>query len=425
MRVSTARTLGLVALSILLAWLVCVRGYSDFLAGVLPERALALNPNQADALLAEAEAALLAHRLSDAKTLAQSALRAAPMSGPALRMLGAVAEAEGDSPMAMALIKEAVATTPRDTAGQFWLAINALANRDLPGCLQRLDRLLRIEPEVARDAFPILATIAVSPAGVAEMARVLVPDPPWRGRFMSQLIGQAPAVTDVLRLFRAISAGGGEVALRESDQLAARLSVAGDWRRLRKLISSTPHAPEASELLHDGSFDGAGRGPLLGWNLGRVPGADVLIGEDPDRNGNRLLHLAFYGRRVPFGHVSQFLLLQPGQYRLTGRVRLAGLQTPLGLVWTVSCARGSVSLGTSERLRGSSAWRSFSVSFAVPPIDDCGGQSLRLFLDARIAAEQQVVGEAWFDDFKIEVEPESKAFGDESATALETDAGSR
>ena len=425
MRILSSRVFGLVTVSLFLAWLVGIRGYADYLAGPAPERALALNSTQPEALLAKAELALVARRYADAERLASLALRAAPMSGPALRVLGAVAEVHGDSHKAMALIEQAVATTPRDTAGQFWLAINALANRDLPGCLQRLDRLLRIEPEVARDAFPVLATIAVSPAGVADMAKVLAPDPPWRAGFMSDLIAQAPSVIDVLRLFRGITAAGGSVMALESDRLAARMSAAGDWRRLRKLIAETAGSVAASELIHDGAFDGRGRGPLLGWDIGRVSGADALIGDDPQRAGNRVLHLAFYGRRVPFRHVSQLLLLRPGRYQLSGRVRLSGLETSQGLVWTVSCARGATRLGNSEKLRGSSEWRSFSIQFEVPATDDCGGQDLRLLLDARIAAEQQVVGEAWFDDFTLDSAAVEDHLRSGKTGTLETVLGSR
>lgn len=415
-----ARLLGLCALSMALIWLVGVRGYADYLAQVLPERALALNTKQAEALLVQAEQALRAHRIDDAETMASTALQVAPLSGKALRILGAVSELRGNPVKAQALMELAVATTPRDTAGQFWLAINALANRDLQGCLQRLDRLMRFEPAIAADAFPILATIAISPAGVKSIAETLAANPPWRPGFMAALIRQAPAVTDVLRLFKAIITAKGQVQSPEWEQLNARLIAAGDWKQLRRVLASRPEFQSRTELLGDGGFDGDGQGILLGWAIRRVVGADVMMTVDPNLPANHLLYLYFHDRRVAFHHVSQLLLLTPGNYQLTGRVRLTSLTTAQGLSWSMTCAPGSLVIGKSELLSGTSDWREFSMTFEVPA-DGCGGQTLALGLEARIAAEQQISGEAMFDDFRVEALTMSKS----DASALETEPRSR
>ena len=71
---------------------------------------------------------------------------------------------------------------------------------------------------------------------------------------------------------------------------------------------------------------------------------------------------------------------------------------------SLELAAGEVLLvgkGKSERLLGSSDWREFSFVFVVPEAN-CGAQLLQLVLDSRIAAEQQVAGEAWFDDLQIQ-----------------------
>jgi hypothetical protein len=424
MQLIVLRRVGLVCLALLLVWLVVVRGYADYLARVLPQRALTLNAGQPEALLMEADAALRAQRLDDAEQRARSALQAAPLLGPALRVLGAVAEARGDHDRAQSLIAMGVAVTPRDTAGQFWLAINALADKDLSGSLQRLDRLLRVEPEIEADAFPILATIAISPAGVEAIAQTLALDPPWRREFIGQLILQAPAAVDVLRLFRAIRAAGGDVHETETDQLMRRLIGANDWKRLHRVLEVLPAQYGAGAGLSDGGFDGGESASVLGWELGRVAGADVLIADDPLQPGNRALQLVFHDRRVPFRHVSQLLLLSPGAYRLTGRVRLLGLQAAQGLSWTLSCAADAAVIGKSEHFLGSSDWRGFSMIFKVPA-ENCGGQRLLLAIDARIAAEQQVVGEAWFDDIRVEAQVPAQTTGTETAAVLETVIGSR
>ncbi|MGE4071176.1 MAG: tetratricopeptide repeat protein [Lysobacterales bacterium] len=419
MQLIILRRAGLICLALLLLWLVLARGYADYLARVLPQRALVLNAGQSEALLVEAEAALREQRLDRAEQLARSALRTAPLSGPALRVLGAAAEARGDRGRARALISLGVAATPRDTAGQFWLAINALADKDLEGCLKRLDRLLRFEPEIEADAFPILATIAVSPAGVRAMAQTLAADPSWRREFVVQLVQQAPTAVDVLRLFREIRAAGGEVHETETDQLMRRLIAANDWKRMRRLLEVSTASTGTGTGLSNGDFNGPGPGPHLDWELGRVVGADVLIADDPRQPGNRALQLVFHDRRVPFQHVSHWLLLTPGAYRLAGRVRLVELQAARGLIWTISCAANGPAIAQSARLTGNRDWSEFSMDFTVPR-ENCSGQRLLLSVDARIAAEQQIAGEVWFDDIRIEVRLPAGNAGTETAPELET-----
>ena len=394
-----ARRLVLPALALSLIWLLLMRGYADYLARPAPDRALALNPGQPVALVLKAEQALAESRLDEAETLAVRALSRQPFEGTALRILGAVAEQRGDRSRAMAFMRLAVATTPRESAAQFWLAINALIDKDLDGAMQRLDRLLRFEPATYRDVFPILATIALNPIGVEPLSIYLAADAPWRAGFMSGLVAEADSSADVARLFRAIAKAGGQISESELDLLANRLLSRREWPRLRKLMLL--RAPEsATRLLQDGGFDGTGHGPMLGWSVGKVQGADVLMAAPADA-GNRSLRLLFLDRRVPFRHVSQILLLQPGHYQLSGRARLADLRAALGLGWNLSCIESNAPLGKSERLLGSSDWREFSFDFVVPEAN-CGAQLLQLVLDARIAAEQQVAGEAWFDDLQIQ-----------------------
>ena len=99
-------------------------------------------------------------------------------------------------------------------------------------------------------------------------------------------------------------------------------------------------------------------------------------------------------------HQWQMLALAPGNYRLNGRVRLDDLRSDRGLVWTLSCAEDGRQLAETEPMSGHTAWRSFSLDFAVPA-EACGGQWLTLRVPARIAAEQRIGGVAWFDDLKI------------------------
>ncbi len=396
-RLSRVGKWGLLALALSLAWLLS-RGYADFLARPAPDRALALNASQPVALVHAAERALADRRFDDAEALASRALLTQPYEGTALRLLGAVAESRGDRTRALALMQWAVATTPRESSAQFWLAIHAAANQDIDAALLRLDRLLRFEPESQDDVFPFLALIAANPIGALPIARHLAVDPPWRAQFVSRLIRETENSADLSRLFRAIGASGGRVSNQELDQFAARLFARHEWPRLRRLIARLDAG--GPQLLHDGGFDGGNPLALLGWTVTKIPGVDIQIGAAVQGETNRALRLVFLDRRVPFRNVAQSLLLEPGTYVLSGRARSLNLRTALGLGWVLSCVEGNATIAESGRLLGSHDWHPFELAFVVPE-ERCGGQTLTLVLAARIAAEQQVVGEAWFDDLAI------------------------
>lgn len=408
---SRVRRLGLLVIALSLAWLLLLRGYADYLARPAPDRALALNSGQPVALMLSAERALSEGRLDQAQALSMAALSAQPFEGTALRILGAVAELRGDRSRAMALMQKAVATTPRESAAQFWLAINALADKDIDAALQRLDRLLRFEPQVQKQVFPILSVIAVNPIGAGPISRYLASNAPWRPEFVARLISAAESSAALSRLFRAIQAAGGTIAQTELDLFASRLFARQEWPRLRRLLSDMD--PGGHSLLRDGGFDGKGRGPFLGWTIRRVGGVDILPAAAV-QGENRALRIVFLDRRVPFRHVSQSLLLEPGSYKLNGRARSIDLRTALGLNWVLGCVESGAVIAQSERLLGTHDWHSFEVGFVVPD-EKCGGQVLTLVLAARIAAEQQAVGEAWFDDLAITRNPAGAVGGSPGA----------
>lgn len=379
------RSLLWIATAMALAWLVGVRGYADYLARVLPERAHWLNPYQPVAALTLAEQALRERRSDDAAALASMALATDPLDGRALRVLGAVAELKSDRPRALQLMEIAARRAPRDAPAQFWLAINALADRDLTGAIERLDRLLRFEPGALQNAFPVLATIATNRIGARALAPYLVRSPNWRAEFMSHVIQQAPDARDLLHLAAAIEKAGGELTPVEFDLYQGRLIAAGDWERLRQLAGAGG--------VHDSGFDGIGRGPLTGWQIETVPGADTLIRDSR-------LQVNFYGRRVPYRAVSQMLFLTPGHYQLKGQVKLENLDAAQGMRWVLWCHNGNELLVATSAMRGSRDWSPFAVDVQVPA--SCAAQWLRLELHARIAAEQQVSGRALYDDVNIE-----------------------
>lgn len=379
-----------------LVWLVVFRGYSDYLARIAPSRALALNPGNSEALFQAADRALLDGRLDDAREHARRAVAAMPLEGRALRVLGARADLDGDDALALDLMQAAARLSPRDTPTQFWLAFQALREQRLELALERIDRLLRIEPDALRDVTPLLSLLAANRASLDTFVGHLARRPPWRSQFLVAWLRQGGDAGEQERLFAALERAGAGLHPDEREAWLAGLVQRREWERLRRQLGPL-------EPLRDGSFEAELDHPVLGWQIASgVSGVDIDRVAVAGAAGRRALRLGFHGLRVEFRHVEQLLLLEPGRYRFTGRKRLDAVDTAQGLLWRVECmdARQPRRLGESELARGNTDWSSFEFAFEVPA-EACSAQSLRLELHARIAAEREIRGIAWFDDLVI------------------------
>jgi len=95
------------------------------------------------------------------------------------------------------------------------------------------------------------------------------------------------------------------------------------------------------------------------------------------------------------------IMLAPGRYRFTGRVK-GELVGPRGLKWRIACAEmRSTRLAEGPMINGRvPSWSDTAFDFTVPA-QNCRAQYLSLDLDARMASESFVNGSVWFDDLKI------------------------
>ncbi len=337
-----------------------------------------------------------------AAALARRALAADPLDGRAYRVLADVAREQGDRDRQRTLIALAVQHAPRDIAARTWAAQIALERGDAAAAFSHYDRILRVAPAAQATIFPVLAGLAAMPGARDALVSRLAEQPPWRASLLGYFAGTTPSADDLPPVFEALRARGGlspdeNAALvgrfvrdRRWDQAfvawAGGLS-ARNWPRSERpsIAVSRMQAPPS------GPFE---------WNIGRVAGVDAGIRPLPDAAGHAL-RIEFQGQRSPFRDVRQLLLLPPGTgYQLQWRSRLDGLQVARGLRWTLTCADGPAgTILATEPSAGSSPWRQHAAAFDVPP--DCPAQWLVLELDARIAAETQAMGTAWFDDVEV------------------------
>jgi tetratricopeptide (TPR) repeat protein len=386
-----------------LAWRAVGMGLADHFAGTDPARALAWRADHPEALLRQAERlARDPAQAAEAGAHARRALAGSPLDGRAYRVLGQLADAEGDRERAAGLFTQAVALAPLDMPSQVWLLDYHLDRRAARPALEHLDAMLRMNPNLIGPMLPVLAGLAATPEAQDPMAELLAGSPPWRSRALVRISQGAEDPLAVAPLFERLRKAPGGLAPPELAAWLDRLVAEGQWGPA--YLTWVSQLPPERQLnignVFNGGFEWEPAGGGFDWRIGRIRGARIARMAGDGVTGRFGLRVAFEDQRVRFNHLSQLLVLPPGLYRLQLRARPDNLRTERGLVWTVSCAEGGAVLGETAPLRGSGAWRDLEMDFEVP-VNGCEGQRLALRLPARIPAEQRIGGRVWFDDVVI------------------------
>lgn len=450
------------AVAMLLAWLVLAKSLVAYLAANAPEAALRLDAGDPETLLSLAEKRLGAARsditkgdtaksgtpappgerlrlwseLAKAVTQAQqgndrekatpsseppapssaaqamrgevggwveTALVNDPLNARALRMLGQLAEAEGEESRARSFMQAAARRSIQESLAVDWLMRHHYRRKDYAAALRFADALLRTRSQVMGHVLPILGSMAEMPEARGELDKVLAGNPPWRRSFLSALpraVSDARTPLVVLLALRSTSNPPAAADIRDYVGLLMQ-------HRFYELAYYTwlqfqpPERLASAGLLFNGSFEFTPSGLPFDWVMHAGMGVTVDIVERPDDAGQRALYIELGPGRVEFGGVAQTLLLPPGSYRLTGKYR-GDITGRRGLVWRVTCAGATgPPIGQSAMMVGASApWKDFEFSFTVPAAE-CRAQHLRLELDARMASEQLVSGSIWYDEIAI------------------------
>lgn len=372
-----------------------------------------------EADLVSARAALSAGELDAAQAAARRALAHDPTNVEALGLLAEVSLTQGDIEATRVLHAEAAHRSRRAVASHAWLASHLGAQGEVEEALVHIDVLLRSHINLREALYPVLRSLLKSPAGTQALAARLAEAPAWRPAFLSHLGREAADSQNLMALYAVLDASANPPTTSERQPLLQRLIVEGQYRQAWLLFVKTLDSSGVAELgnLFNGGFELDSSGLPFDWQFGAVAGAVIKQVHVVDDNGqrSRSLHIEFLNRRVAFDHVSQLLVLDPGEYRLEGRVHLESLANERGLQWVIHCAPAPrTELMRSERFNGTRAWGRFSTRFSVPD-EGCAAQWLRLQIPARIASERHVSGRAWFDDLAIRRDTQGEVRGQSPA----------
>ncbi len=437
---------------LVLIWLVSTTSLPYALAQIAPDFALGLNPGNPEALIAKTQAArnkLLALKSAGSQTVrtgpaessrskqntlaqlpevkavnekrelaaetkllhrhlhdfAMLAIANEPLDAAAFRMLGEAAE-EPDH--IRVLMQQALGRSRRETLAALWLLKDSYERRDFEGALNYANILLHTRPDLNRAVFSYLLRTANYPTGRDLLVKALAAAPLWREQFF-EMAGHSPSSLNATLTLVA--------ALRDTDKPVSQKEITS-YLNFLVGINRTDLAynawlqllPESKlsnfGLLANPNFETKPSGVPFDWQIATGVNAIAEFVPMPEEGASKALHIRFFDGRVKFPEVTQTVLLAPGHYRLEGKLR-GTIIGKRGLRWQIRCASSSrSSIAETDTLLGElQQWRIFSLEAEVPSLDECRGQTVRLFHDSRSASEELLSGEVWFTGLSLERSP--------------------
>jgi tetratricopeptide (TPR) repeat protein len=392
-----------------LAWRIVVSGLAGHALEQLrngdkaaAQRVLGLMPGQPDALYQEAMAQLPTDEAGAEAQLAQ-AYRQNPTRARPLMALADLALARGEVERADVLVEAAVKLEPANHAIHRSAAVFWLNRGQVERGLQHLSLALEAWPEPNQDLLDIFVRFAEDPEVRMALKPLAQTPPSWWPAFFQRLAQRALHVEAVRFVY-------GLRTLTSRTPVTPEERQAYIQRLLKESLITEAYLTWVNGLsgadrkhmglLHNGSFELPLGKEVFDWQWSPHRQVVARTAATLGVAGERALQLIFRNQEGRFQHLHQVLYLDPGTYRLSGKVLLDSLTSQGGLRWSLRCLRPRQAvLGESERFLGSAKWRGFKMDFEVP--EDCQLQEIRLESAGRQGLEQRVGGEIRFDDLAI------------------------
>jgi hypothetical protein len=449
------RTIVLAATAVILIWLVVSRSLAAYLAEAAPQSALWLNARQPEALLNLADlsinssdyaarfAAVAADQaapdsgdssdtatgaadgstpgarnldqsfasidqnpnidLAQIRAQVESAVMREPLNARGMRILGQLADISKDDDDASKFMATAARLSLHESPAVYWLMRKTAEANNYNQAISYADALMRTDPEFGTYAVPVLAHFAEQKASKDAVTTLLESNPPWRAVFFGALpynVTDARTPLDLLLALRTTPTPP------TADDIRGYLSFLIQ-RKFYELAYYTwlqflpPDELQNVSLLFNGGFDLAPSGLPFDWVITQGPGVTIDIVPRRDKKDEHALLVDFLFGRVDYHSVNEMVLLTPGTYQFNGQYN-GKIVGPRGLKWRLVCVgEAKTRIGESPMISGgTSAWKDFQFTFAVPPAD-CRAQYVQLDLDARMASEELVSGSMLFDGLRI------------------------
>lgn len=330
-----------------------------------------------------------------------------PNHARSLMLLGSIWSEKGEKQKGQGAIELASRLAPADPwvlrrLGDYWAR-----ERQLDKAIEYWSWAMIAEPPSQKELFPILLQLADIPEARSIFERFTDQPPAWWPGFFSTLASRAVNDETVGQLYN-MRKRSSRNPLTENER-KTYLNRLMREERIAEAYLEWANGLGNDELrvlglVYNGGFELPITNSGFDWRISPPGKVRIQAERTTGAEGEKALHLVFRGYEQRFGHVSQPLYLDPGQFQLRGKVLVDKLKTLGGLQWSVLCTGKETDprkalLGESERFLGSTEWHDFSLDFLVP--ETCSGQQLLLKAVGRDAIDWEMNGDIWFDAISI------------------------
>ncbi len=393
--------LGLALLVLLIGWRIVTVNLDQQFALHASQAPSGWHVDSVSSQLAEAARSLPANPAA-AIQIAMAAAQRWPGDGRPLAFIALVLEQQGKNADAQALVKTIDAAHPRTPSlqleiGNFWLRQGKVDN-----ALTHWATALRVQPSLATALFPTMLAIAEDPRNYALVKNSFSRPASWHENFFQYAVRSDAAIDTLKVLYHAAGTRDDSPSAAMRRAYLARLEKEKRWHDAFFVWFNGLTERQAAVLanIHDGGFEVDSPSEGFAWHLS--DGKGIRVRPERVTGGSRALHVNFMGmHRSPPVLARQRLLLDPGSYRLTGKIKVDTMAALRGIRWELVCVETpDPPLATTAYFVGKMSWQMHSADFRVP--DGCPAQEIRLALHPADAIQRNVSGSVWLDDLKIQ-----------------------
>jgi hypothetical protein len=260
--------------------------------------------------------------------------------------------------------------------GQFWFR-----QHELDQALIHWMVALEMNPEFQAAGFKDLVLFMHKPLYLEALTRLVKNHHPlWWSDFFNYAASHTDDLKGLKTLYEARLSSGFAVTATEENALFERLMRDRQWADA--YFTWLNHLPGDTLKYLGNIFDGGFVLPPsntgFGWRIQEEAAYNVFFKNYQTKNIPNEAVIFFNGSRpkndIP---LFQYLLLESGNFKLTGEVMTQYLEAGEGLFWQISCSDGRA-LNQPVLFHGTNAWKKFETTFSIPKDHNCQLQRLNL-----------------------------------------------
>ncbi|MES0157605.1 hypothetical protein NKJ81_29190 [Mesorhizobium sp. M0018] len=359
-------------------------GLSRFLETETPAVSLALDPFNADALIAE-----ITSDLNDTNNppnldlllaKARGALRFDLADARLYSLIGEIKYRQGEQDEAYALFDQARKLSKTEIHALQRSISRAVEIGHLTKAIGEIDILLRRWP----DQFPAIAdgmpAILSNPDGYQAVLTAIETEAPWRARLIAALSKTPEGLDFANRLLLDLS---GTTAPPKSSELSVVISGYILQKKYEPayrlfLFSLSDQERKLGGYIFNGTFEPVASGRPFDWQLRDQSGLEVTFATSQNAvEGEGGATVRFLNTPVKNTALEQYIELPPGSYRISLAASARNLKLPKELFWSIRCVDPAGEIARFNIPEGTYNRQNLSQDFSVGPAA-CPLQLLRL-----------------------------------------------